>query len=234
MERIDGSPEARAVLSWSGGKDATYALFEIEGTSLRVEELLTTISESTGRSSMHGVRRELYEAQAAALDLPINVVTLPDAPDNEEYAKLMNRVMEGYAEGGIDRVVFGDIFLEGIREYREERLGQTPIDGAWPLWGVDTTEFVDSFLDAGFEAIVVAANDEQFDPEDTGRPLDEAFLDDLPPEVDPAGEHGEFHTFVVDGPIFESRVRVETGERVSRPVGNDTTMHYCDLLLAEE
>lgn len=220
----------RAVLSWSGGKDAASALFELDGESIRVEKLLTTISESTGRSSMHGVRRELYEAQATALGLPLDVVPLPDSPDDETHAKLMNEQMARCADDGFDRVVFGDVFLEDVRAYREERLERTPIDGAWPLWGVDTTELVRSFLEAGFEAIVVAANDEHFDREDTGQQLDEAFLDDLPSDVDAGGEHGAFHTFVVDGPIFEMPVRVRRGERVSRSVGNDTTMHYCDLL----
>lgn len=224
----------RAVLSWSGGKDAAYALYELEDASIRVEELLTTVSESTGRSTMHGVRRALYEEQASALGLPINVVALPESPDAEAYEAIMNEQMERYADAGIDRVVFGDISLEDVREYREERLRKTPIDGEWPLWGVDTDRFVRSFLEAGFEATVVAVNAEYFDREDAGRAVDETFLDGLPATVDPAGERGEFHTFVHDGPIFDTPVRVATGERVSRTVGEDTTMHFCDLVPVDE
>ena len=224
----------RAVLSWSGGKDAAYALFALDGTAIHVEELLTTVSESTDRSTMHGVRRALYEEQGSALGLPITIVALPDDPSNEEYEAIMNDRMARYADSGIDRVVFGDLFLEDVRSYRQERLRNTPLDGSWPLWGTDTNQFIRAFLDAGFEAIVVAADADHFDQEVTGRTIDESFLADLPSAVDPAGEYGEFHTFVCDGPPFETPVRVTTGDRVTRSVGRDTTMHYCDLLPVEE
>lgn len=221
----------RAVVSWSGGKDAAFALYELRDGPIVVEELLTTVSETTDRSSMHGVRRELYEAQAAALGLPITVIELPDSPSNAEYEETMNDQMHAYHERGFDRVVFGDLALEDVRRYREDRLEDCPIDGCWPIWGTDTREHMDRFLDAGFEAIVVAVNDEHFSRADPGITVDRSFLEALPEDVDPAGEHGAFHTFVADGPGFDERVPVELGERVTREVGEGTTMHYVDLEL---
>ncbi len=217
------------VVSWSGGKDAAYALYTLEGTDAEVVELLTTVSEEFDRSSMHGVRRSLYDRQAAAIDLPINCVFLPPEPTNEAYDEVMAGVMERYRERGVRRVVFGDIFLEDIRAYREDRLAETGVDGHWPLWGRDTTTFSREFLDAGFEAIVVTVNGELLSESFAGRTYDEAFLADLPADVDPAGENGEFHTFVRDGPIFEEPVDVEIGETVARPVG-DGEYFFTDLV----
>ena len=217
------------VVSWSGGKDAAYALYTLEGTNADVVELLTTISEEFDRSSMHGVRRTLYERQAAAIGLPIDCVSLPPEPTNEAYDEVMAEIMEHYRERGVRRVVFGDLCLEDIRAYREDRLSETGVDGHWPIWGRDTTEFAQEFLDAGFEAIVVTVDGERLGESFAGRAYDESFLADLPADVDPAGENGEFHTFVRDGPIFDEPVAVEIGETVARPVG-DGEYFFTDLL----
>ncbi|SIR54428.1 MJ0570-related uncharacterized domain-containing protein [Haladaptatus litoreus] len=217
--------ESRTVLSWSGGKDAAYVLYELERDD--VAELLTTISEN-GRSSMHGVRRELYEKQAEAIGLPIRFVELPQECSNEEYESRMADVMAEYESLGIERVAFADLFLEDIREYRENQLSETTIDGSWPIWNRDTDEQIEAFLDAGFRATVVAVDGSLLDSSFPGRELDSRFLADLPDNIDPCGENGEFHTFVWDGPIFDSPVSVETGEVVTREVG-DGEFHYCDL-----
>ncbi|WP_049969284.1 Dph6-related ATP pyrophosphatase [Haladaptatus cibarius] len=219
------STESRTVLSWSGGKDAAYALFEL-GTD-DVTELLTTISEN-GRSSMHGVRQKLYEKQAESIGLPIRFVELPQECSNEEYESRMADVMAEYESLGIERVAFADLFLEEIREYRENQLAETNIDGYWPVWNRDTDEQIEAFLDAGFRATVVAVDGSLLDLAFAGRELDSAFLADLPENIDPCGENGEFHTFVWDGPIFDAPVSVETGEVVTREVG-DGKFHYCDL-----
>lgn len=198
---------------------------------MAVEELLTTVNRRYGRSTMHGVRRGLYERQAEALALPITFVSLPSAPSNETYERIMGRVVADYADRGVRQLVFADIFLEDVRAYREERLDGSVVEGRWPLWGRDTAALVDQVIDAGFEAVVVAADAEIFDESMVGRSLDSDFLASLPPDVDPCGEHGEFHSFVWDGPVFESPVPVEVGETVTRPVG-DGAFQYADLWYA--
>ncbi|WP_266079225.1 adenine nucleotide alpha hydrolase [Haladaptatus caseinilyticus] len=217
--------DPKTVVSWSGGKDAAYALLELGTDS--VAELLTTISEN-GRSSMHGVRRELYEKRAESIGLPIRFVELPLACSNEEYESRMANVMAEYESRGIDRVAFADLYLEDIRRYREYRLEKTSIDGCWPVWNPNTEEQIESFLDAGFRATVVAVDDSLLDSSFVGRELDPAFLADLPRDIDPCGKNGEFHTFVRDGPIFDSSISVEDGKTVTREVG-DGEFHYCDL-----
>ena len=219
------------VLSWSGGKDASYALSELRTEGIEVVELLTTVSEEYDRSSMHGVRRSLHDRQAEAVGLPINYVSLPTDPSNEAYEEIMAREMARYHERGIERVAFADLFLEDVRAYREDRLDDAAIDGYWPLWGRDTDDLIWEFLDAGFRATVVAVSGESLDESFAGRELDERFLDDLPEGVDPCGENGEFHTFVWDGPIFDHPVPVEPAEVVTRPVG-EAEIHYCDLRFA--
>ena len=219
----------RTVLSWSGGKDAAYALDEMRrDEDVTVEGLLTTVAADTGRSSMHGVRRELYERQAAALGLPIEFVELPSDPTNEAYERAMAAVIEEYANSGIECIAFADLLLDDVRAYREEQLSDTDIDGYWPLWGRNTTELAADFADR-FAATVVSVDGDPFDRSFAGRAFDAAFLADLPDEVDPCGENGEFHTFARDGPIFDEPVDVTTGETVTRPVG-DGEFHYCELL----
>lgn len=221
------------VLSWSGGKDATYALDEMRrADSVTVDGLLTTIAADTERSSMHGVRRELYERQAAAVGLPIEFVTLPTQATNETYERAMAGAIEEYATRGIDSIAFADLLLEDVRAYREEQLIDTNLDGYWPLWRRDTASLAADFAER-FDATVVSVDGDLFDPSFAGRAFDAEFLAALPDEVDPCGENGEFHTFVWDGPVFEERVDVTTGETVTRPVG-DGEFHYCELLTPNE
>jgi uncharacterized protein (TIGR00290 family) len=234
----------RTVLSWSGGKDAAYALWKMEqpgnpvadegdASDAEVVELLTNVSSATDRTSMHGVRRDLYERQADAIGLPIRFAELPEDASNEEYERRMAEVMADYAARGIERVAFADLFLEDVRAYREERLRSSPIEGYWPVWGRDTEAVAREFAEH-FAATVVAVDDDALDASLAGRRFDADFLADLPESVDPCGENGEFHTFVYDGPIFDRPVPVETGERVTKEVGHgDATVHYCDLLAAD-
>jgi uncharacterized protein (TIGR00290 family) len=219
----------RTVCSWSGGKDAAYALSELQQSAdVAVEELLTTVSAETNRSSMHGVRRELYGRQAEAIGIPIKFVEPPPKPTNETYEEVMAEVMDEYAKRGIERVVFADLLLSDVRAYREERLSETDIGGYWPLWGRNTSTLAADFIET-FRATVVCVGGEVLDSSFAGREFDSDFLADLPTEVDPCGENGEFHTFVWDGPVFDSPVNVRTGETVTREVG-DGEFHYCDLL----
>ena len=228
---------AATVLSWSGGKDASYALWKMEqaetDANVEVVELLTTVSAETGRTSMHGVRRDLYERQAAAIGLPIRFAQLPADADNDEYEETMAEVTADYANRGVERLAFADLYLEDVRDYREQRLADAEISGHWPVWNRDTETVAREFADA-FAATVVAVDDDALDADFAGRRFDADFLADLPDDVDLCGENGEFHTFVHDGPIFDAPLRVETGERVTREVGHgDSTVHYCDLLAAD-
>lgn len=219
----------RAVLAWSGGKDAALALDALEGSSVRVEELLTTVSAETQRSRMHGVHRDCYEIQAAALGLPVNIVELPVHPSNDTYNAAMKEELQRYAEDGFERVVFGDLYLGDVREYRENLLSPLPIEGLWPLWGDDPDEVMERFLDAGFEAIVVAVLDDVLPEVTVGTTFDQEFLATLPSRIDPAGESGAFHTFVVNGPLFDRPIPIEPGRTVREIVGEETSITYCEL-----
>lgn len=222
----------RLALSWSTGKDAARALHELRGRpDVTVAELLTTVSAATDRVSMHGVRRALVERQAAAAGLPLRVVELPADPANDEYEATMAEVMADCEVRGFDGVAFADLYLEDVRAYRESNLAETDLDGRWPLWGRDTADLAAAIVDAGFRATVVAVDGDALDESFVGREYDEAFLADLPEGVDPCGENGEFHSFVWDGPVFEEAVAVETGEVVTKPVG-DGEYHYVDLVAA--
>lgn len=222
----------KTVLSWSGGKDAAAALAELRSAGHEVVELLTTVAEDTGRSSMHGVRRSLYERQAAALGEELRIVTLPPEPENDTYESIMADVVAEYVDRGIDRLAFADLFLEDVREYREDRLAESAVDPTFPIWGRSTAEQAEAFLDAGFRAVVVAVNDDRLDASFVGQPFDRELLAALPADVDPCGEHGAFHTFVWDGPVFAEPVPVEVGETVSKPVG-DGVYHYARLRAAD-
>jgi len=220
---------ADRILSWSGGKDAATVLYEMQRKGTPVGELLTTVTGEYDRSSMHGVRRSLYQRQAEALAIPITFVELPNEPSNEEYEAIMESVMERYVERGVTEILFGDLHLEDVRSYREDRLSSIPIAGGWPIWGRDSTEHMRRFIEAGFKATVVSVHGDSLDASFLGTTVDDEFLESLPTEVDPAGEGGEFHTFVWDGPIFERPVQFAIGEIVTRSVGS-ATMHYCDLI----
>ena len=199
-------------LSWSSGKDSALALHQLQQMKgLRVTHLLTTLAEPYQRVSMHGVRRALLHAQAEALGLPLVEVMLPDPCPMETYNAVMHATLERLKAEGIRTVAFGDLFLEDIRAYREERLALAGMRGLFPLWGQDTRELASRCLAAGFRAAVVVVDTERLDRSFCGRPYDEGFIADLPPGVDPCGERGEFHTFVYDGPIFRHPVRFSYG-----------------------
>lgn len=220
----------RVVLAWSGGKDAAFALSELRrDPDVEVIEFLTTLSEEYDRSSMHGVRRELYDRQADAAGLPIRYVSIPAGGTNEEYEERMATALTDYRDRGIDAVAFADLYLEDVRAYRQEQLSQVPLDGLFPLWGRDTATLVTEILEAGFRATVVCVDGDVLDESFAGREMDRAFLDDLPDGIDPCGENGEFHTFVHDGRILAEPIAVTPGERVTREIDGHP-FHYSDLL----
>lgn len=218
------------VLLWSGGKDATLALDVLHSQSpRRITSLLTTVVEDTDRVTMHGTPLRLIEQQADALNLPLYVMRVPSMPPNEVYEARLEAALTPLLEDGFSTVVAGDLFLEDVREYREQALEAIGATALFPLWQRDTTWLARRFLERGYQAVVTAVDTTQLDASFAGRAYDEAFLDDLPEEVDPCGEYGAFHTFVTDGPPFRRPVpvAVEEGEPGER-------MHTVQLALADE
>lgn len=213
----DASGAPRALVSWSGGKDSALALHRVLADGqVRVDGLLTTVTDGYDRISMHGVRRALLDAQAAALALPVTTVRIPPACANDEYEARTGTALAAYAAGGGRAVVFGDLFLADVRAYRERLLAPHGLAGRFPLWGEDTATLARAFVALGFRATLVCVDPTQLDARFAGRPFDDALLDALPAGVDPCGERGEFHTFVHDGPVFRRPVPVRPGEVVAR------------------
>ncbi|HKM68105.1 MAG TPA: hypothetical protein VJX70_13130 [Candidatus Acidoferrum sp.] len=211
---------------WSGGKDSAMALHALlQQSDVRIAALLTTVTEGYDRISMHGVRRELLHQQAESLRLPVHEVLIPPQCVNPIYESRMEEALRLHLAKGIHRVAFGDIFLEDLRHYREKSLARVEMQAIFPIWKRDTRELVREFHAAGFRAVAVCIDTKALDPSFAGRELDASFFADLPPNVDPCGENGEFHTFVFDGPIFTRHVDFTIGEVVLRD-----SFAFCDLL----
>jgi uncharacterized protein (TIGR00290 family) len=219
----------RALISWSSGKDSAFALHEIrrEG-AFDVVGALTTVNESFGRVSIHGVREKLLHAQLAAAGLPPLVVPIPNPCPNDAYEARMTRAMADAKRSGITRIIFGDLFLADIRAYREQKLAGTGITPVFPLWDRPTSALAREMIASGVEARLVSVDRAKLDRSFAGRNFDEKLLEDLPAAIDPCGENGEFHTFVFAAPIFSQRIEVVCGDVVERE-----GFAYCDLLLAE-
>jgi uncharacterized protein (TIGR00290 family) len=214
------------VHSWSGGKDSCMSLAEIcRDGAQPIAGLLSTVTERFERVSMHGVRLALLKQQATALGLRLDVVYIPQDATNEVYQSRMAEVLGRFLRQGVRTVAFGDLFLADIREYRERWLSQLGIRAIFPLWQRDTAQLAQSFVDRQFEAIVTCVDSRVLDRSFAGRPYDRRFLRDLPAGVDPCGENGEFHTFVIAGPNFHRAVRVRRGEVILRDF-----WYFCDLL----
>ena len=238
-----------AIFNWSGGKDSALALYKVrQSGQYDVQTLLTTVSEPHQRISMHGVRVALLDRQAASIGLPCHKLFLPETPTMAAYEQLMTSTLQDLKKQGAATAIFGDIFLEDLRRYREAQLARLEIQAAFPLWGVPTSELIREFIGLGFKTITTCVNEKYLDQSFVGRVIDKEFLRDLPAGVDPCGENGEFHTFVFDGPLFRQPIPFEKGEIVHRqytpapkaaddcapkaadPNPFDTGFWYCDLL----
>ena len=205
----------KVVVSWSSGKDCAFALHQVRAEEkFEVVGLLTTLNSENGRVAMHGVRKELLQKQMAALGLPAEMVMLPMPCDNETYRRLVGGTIEVLRERGVQNVIFGDLFLEDIRQYREEQMQGSGLGAIFPLWLRDTGQLSRDMVESGLRAVVTCVDQRALSAEFVGRQYDHAFLDDLPVGVDPCGENGEFHTLVIDGPMFSSGLNVEIGEKV--------------------
>ena len=219
----------RALVAWSTGKDSAFALHVVrQRGDVEIVGLLTTLTSGYGRVSMHGVREEVLDRQAAALGLPCRKVWIPPACVNADYERAMGEATAAARADGVARIVFGDLFLEDVRAYRERQLAGSGIAPEFPLWGSDTAALAARMVVSGLEATVVCVDPRRLPASFAARRFDAAFLADLPEGVDPCGENGEFHTFVHDGPIFAHPIAVARGDIVRR----DDRFTYCDLLPA--
>ncbi|MFZ1924781.1 MAG: ATP-binding protein [Solirubrobacteraceae bacterium] len=213
-------------LAWSGGKDSAFALWTLrERDGRSPASLMTTVTAEYERISMHGVRRELLVHQAQLVGAPLVEVEIPVHCTNELYEERMATAFASEEMSSVEEVAFGDLFLQDVREYREGRLTAVGRRALFPVWGLDTAELARRFIALGFRAILVCVDPRVLDPGFAGREFDESLLEDLPPEVDPCGENGEFHTFVYDGPVFAGAVGCRRGEVVER-----AGFVFCDLL----
>jgi uncharacterized protein (TIGR00290 family) len=207
----------RAIVSWSSGKDSAWALETVRRTgAFDIVGLLTTVTEGYDRVSMHGVREEILELQAARVGLPCVKVRIPPRCTNADYERAMEQTLSLARSRGVTHVVFGDLFLEDVRRYREERLAGSGIEPVFPLWGRNTGELAREMIAAGLQAVVVCVDPRALPGSFAGRSFDAPFLEELPGTVDPCGEKGEFHTCVTAGPMFQSPVFVRRGEILER------------------
>ena len=234
-----------AIMSWSGGKDSSYALHKVLQEGLYdVKYLLSTFNGNYNRLSMHGVREELIAAQAASIGIPLLKVYVYEA-SNAEYEKQMQEILLQAKAENINHVIFGDIFLEDLRQYREQKMATINMHCVFPIWKTDTKWMVNDFIAKGFKTIVCCINDGYLDGSWCGRMIDDSFVNDLPPSVDTCGENGEFHTFCFEGPIFKKPIKIIKGEKTYKALEIKTTDHptpipdvgtkgfwFCDLLPA--
>ncbi len=207
----------KALFNWSSGKDSALALYQtLQENRYEVAVLLTSINQEFQRISMHGVSVSLLEKQAESLGIPLIKMELPKEPSMEEYRQMMSKTMTDVQAQGITHSIFGDIFLEDLRKYREDQLKAVGMEAVFPLWKRNTSQLIQEFLALGFKTIVTCVNGSYLDKNFAGRIIDQKFIDDLPENVDPCGENGEFHTFTFDGPIFKKPVQFEIGETVKK------------------
>lgn len=221
----------KVLLAWSGGKDSALALYELSrDQGVEVVALLTTVTEGENRVAMHSVRCELLEQQAESIGLPLEKVFVPWMPDNSLYEQRMRQALEQQKARGVSAVAFGDIFLDDLRQYREEKLALVGLKGLFPLWKQDTKELAQTFIDLGFRAVISCADAQAGCAALAGRQYDAELLDELPDTADWCFENGECHSFVYDGPIFRWPIEVATGDIRVR----DERFYQCDLVSVEQ
>jgi uncharacterized protein (TIGR00290 family) len=218
----------KALVSWSSGKDSAWTLHILrQSNEYEIVGLLTTINGNFDRVAMHGVRRELLEAQADATGLPLWKVPLPWPCSNQEYETAMNAACTKAIDAGVQAVAFGDLFLEDVRQYREDRMRGIGLSPLFPIWKRDTRQLINEMCAQGVRSRIVCLDPQKLPASFAGRDLDSQLINEFPPAIDPCGEKGEFHTFVHDGPMFARAIPIENGEVVTRDgfVFADLTLH---------
>ena len=235
----------KAYFNWSTGKDSTLALYKIlQSQEFSIDTLVTTINSDFDRVSMHGLRKDLLFAQVNSLQIPLETIAFSKDVTMEVYTKTMESAMKSLVEENYTHAVFGDIFLEDLKNYRDNNLAKVGVEGVYPIWKRDTKDLLKEFLDLGFKTVIVCANSKYFDKGFVGTIIDKNFINNLPKNVDPCGENGEFHTFCFDGPIFKKPIDFEIGEKIYREYNTPKTdddsvcqsnsetygVWYCDLI----
>ncbi|WP_343588294.1 diphthine--ammonia ligase [Flavobacterium sp.] len=227
------STPQKALFNWSSGKDSALALYKIlQNKDFKIECLLTSVNKQYQRISMHGIRLELLQNQAESIGIPLKILEVPEMPTMEVYEQVMTKTLTELKQNGIRYSIFGDIFLEDLREYRENQLAKIGLKGVFPIWKIPTQDLIQEFILLGFKTILVCVNEKYLDKSFVGRVIDQDFINDLPENVDVCGENGEFHTFTFDGPIFSKPIDFEIGEIVYRkyekPEKEDSSNKACD------
>lgn len=213
----------KAIFSWSGGKDSAYCLNKVLSENLfDIKYLLTSINYNFKRISMHGVREQLLDTQAESIGIPLLKVWVNEGT-NAEYEKQMESILLEAKSDGIEYVIFGDIFLEDLRIYRENNLAKVGMKGIFPLWKMNTTYLINDFLLKKFKTITCCVNDGYLNEDWVGRKINKSFIEQLPVIVDPCGENGEYHTFCYDGPLFKKKILFSVGEKLYKPLEIKTT-----------
>ena len=230
----------KAYFNWSTGKDSTLALYTIlQENDYLVGALVTTVNQKFRRVSMHSVQEILLEQQAESIGLPLIKIYFPEDVSMELYGNIMKKSIQRLINDGFKFSIFGDIFLEDLKKYRERKLAEINLKGVFPLWKRDSKGLIQQFISLGFKAITVSVNAKLLDESFVGREINEAFLNDLPSTIDMCGENGEFHTFVYDGPIFSKPIQFKIGEKVLKTYKSENTdtwdnsFWYCDLIPIE-
>lgn len=228
----------KTYFNWSSGKDSAFALFlMLKDANYNIELLLTTVNSYYNRVSMHGLHRNVLEAQTEAIGIPLKTIELPEMPSMEDYEAIMTKAMDNLTQNNYTHCGFGDIFLEDLKAYREKQLKALNITPIFPLWKKDTKALINEFLDLGFKTVIVCAKAEHFNEDFVGKTITKELLEEIPKEVDLCGENGEFHTFCYDGPIFKQPVKYNLGEKVYREYDTPNTKTgksgywYCDIVL---
>ena len=204
----------KAIFAWSGGKDSSLALHKIQQEGeFEILGLMTTLNKNVKRISMHGIKEELLDEQAASIGIPLIKMWVKEGT-NTEYEKNMENILLEYKEKGITHVIFGDIFLEDLKDYRNKNLSKVGLEGHYPLWKEDTSNLVKEFLNSGFKTVTCCISDRFLNKSHVGETITNKWLENLPKQVDPCGENGEFHTFCYNGPIFKRPIEFSIGEKI--------------------
>jgi uncharacterized protein (TIGR00290 family) len=233
------SQKPKTYFNWSSGKDSALALhYLLEQGHFNVDRLLTTVNAHYDRVSMHGLPRKVLEAQAASVGIPLEVLEVPEKPSMEQYNELMRNTVTQLRSEGYTHTGFGDIFLEDLKQYREDMLQPYGLTTLFPLWKKDTKQLIEEFLGLGFRAVIICINNSKLDASFLGQELSQELLNKFPSDVDPCGENGEYHTFCFDGPIFKAPIPFTLGEKVFKTYDNpsdpENTIQFgfCDINLA--
>ena len=227
----------KTYFNWSTGKDATLALYYLlQDKHFSVEKLVTTVNAHYQRVTMHGLPIYLLKKQTEAIGIPLQTIELPEQPSMTDYENIMHNALHTLKTEHFKHSAFGDIFLEDLKKYREDHLGKLGISAVFPLWKKNTKALITEFLDLGFKAVIVCASAKYFSEDFVGKTITQELIDNLPKEVDPCGENGEFHTFCYDGPIFKSPIPFTLGDKVYREYNTPNTKNeksgfwFCDLI----